>query len=227
MGGVNMAINTITVNRSTPIRASSAPNLPIAPTEYLQSYQDQLNNAMRLYFAQIDNFNQALVTTVGGSSLSFPYVQLIDTVSQYTTANTPTAVNWTGTTANNTFTLSNNIITVQQSGNYKFTYTLQATNNDILPHNIVVWVRVNNTDITNSANIYTVPASGSTPVVSSNLMYITAGGVISLVWGASQAANLSGTIKGIYLQAQAAQTSPMAYPASPSSIGLISFVSAS
>jgi hypothetical protein len=222
-----MAINTIAVNRSTPIRASSAPNLPIAPTEYIQSYQDQLNNAIRLYFAQVDNFTQALVTTVGGSSLSFPYVQLVDTISQYTTANTPTAVNWTVTTADNTFTLANNIVTVQQSGNYNFSYTLQLANNDVIARNAVVWVRVNNTDVPNSAHIYTVPALGSTPAVSSNLVYITAGGVISLVWGTSQAANSGGSVKGIFLQSQAAQTSPMAYPSSPSSIGLITFVSAS
>ena len=34
---------------------SKAPNLPVAPVEYAQSYQDQLLNALRLYFNQIDN----------------------------------------------------------------------------------------------------------------------------------------------------------------------------
>ena len=32
-----------------------SPNLPIAPVEYSQQYQDQLNNVLRLYFAQLDN----------------------------------------------------------------------------------------------------------------------------------------------------------------------------
>jgi len=34
---------------------SKAPNLPVAPVEYAQSYQDQVLNALRLYFNQIDN----------------------------------------------------------------------------------------------------------------------------------------------------------------------------
>ena len=34
---------------------TKAPNLPIAPVEYSQQYQDQLNNVLRLYFAQLDN----------------------------------------------------------------------------------------------------------------------------------------------------------------------------
>ena len=34
---------------------TKAPNLPIAPVEYSQQYQDQLNNVLRLYFSQLDN----------------------------------------------------------------------------------------------------------------------------------------------------------------------------
>ena len=54
---------------------SKAPNLPIAPVEYNQVYQDQLLNALRLYFNQIDNFGYALTNTQGGGGalLTFPY----------------------------------------------------------------------------------------------------------------------------------------------------------
>lgn len=31
------------------------PTLPLAPVQYHQQYQDQLNNILRLYFAQVDN----------------------------------------------------------------------------------------------------------------------------------------------------------------------------
>jgi hypothetical protein len=34
---------------------TKAPNLPIAPVEYSQQYQDQLLNVLRLYFAQLDS----------------------------------------------------------------------------------------------------------------------------------------------------------------------------
>jgi hypothetical protein len=34
---------------------TTAPDLPIAPVDYSQRYQDALNNVLRLYFAQLDN----------------------------------------------------------------------------------------------------------------------------------------------------------------------------
>jgi len=33
----------------------SPPNLPLAPEEYERRYQDQLNNILRLFFAQLNN----------------------------------------------------------------------------------------------------------------------------------------------------------------------------
>lgn len=54
------------------IRPPKAPNLLIAPTQYSQQYTDQLNNALRLYFNQIDNFAQPFTNQNGGSYLQFP-----------------------------------------------------------------------------------------------------------------------------------------------------------
>lgn len=34
---------------------TKAPNLPLAPMEYSQQFQDQLNNVLRLYFSQLDS----------------------------------------------------------------------------------------------------------------------------------------------------------------------------
>lgn len=34
-----------------------APSLPLPPPEYLQAQQDQFQNALRLYFNRLDNFN--------------------------------------------------------------------------------------------------------------------------------------------------------------------------
>jgi len=46
--------------KTLPLRPPIAPNLPIAPVDYTQTYQDQLLNALRLYFNQIDNFTQGI-----------------------------------------------------------------------------------------------------------------------------------------------------------------------
>ena len=62
-------------------RPSKAPNLPIAPVEYAQSYQDQLLNALRLYYNQIDNFTQAITIPASGTTANRP-----------TSATTPLAI---------------------------------------------------------------------------------------------------------------------------------------
>lgn len=50
-----------------------SPNLLVAPVAYAQIYQDQLNNALRLYFNEIDNFAFGLTNGSGGSAIKFPY----------------------------------------------------------------------------------------------------------------------------------------------------------
>ena len=42
---------------------TKSPNLLVAPVEYDQEYQQQLNNALRLYFAQLDNPGPSVMST--------------------------------------------------------------------------------------------------------------------------------------------------------------------
>lgn len=58
--------------RSAPLIAPKAPNLPLAPGQYASQYQEQFNNVLRLYFNQLDNFNQLFTTNTGGALLKFP-----------------------------------------------------------------------------------------------------------------------------------------------------------
>ena len=54
------------------LKSTKAPNLLVAPVDYRQEYLDQLNNALRLYFTQIDNFTQATVNPLSGITASRP-----------------------------------------------------------------------------------------------------------------------------------------------------------
>lgn len=54
------------------LQPSKSPNLPIAPVEYSQQYVDQLTNALRLYFGQLDNFSQAIVIPDSGVTADRP-----------------------------------------------------------------------------------------------------------------------------------------------------------
>ena len=53
------------------------PNLLIAPVEYAQVYQDQLNNALRLYFTQLNNFSQAIGIPDAGTTAQRPTVKTL------------------------------------------------------------------------------------------------------------------------------------------------------
>jgi hypothetical protein len=64
-----------------PLRSSKAPNLLVAPVDYDQRYQDQLNNALRLYFNQIDNFAQNVTVPASGTTANRPTENL--QVGQY------------------------------------------------------------------------------------------------------------------------------------------------
>jgi hypothetical protein len=55
-----------------PLRPSKAPNLLVAPIVYDQRYIDQLNNALRLYFNQIDNFTQNVTVPPSGTTTERP-----------------------------------------------------------------------------------------------------------------------------------------------------------
>ena len=48
------------------------PSLPVAPTEYARTYQDQLNNILRLYFNKLSSALAALLDTSGAQYLSIP-----------------------------------------------------------------------------------------------------------------------------------------------------------
>lgn len=62
-----------TAPKQLTLRPPKAPNLPIAPVDYRQRYQDQVLNALRLYFNEIDNFAFGLTSGTGGSAIKFPY----------------------------------------------------------------------------------------------------------------------------------------------------------
>jgi hypothetical protein len=51
-------------------RPSKAPNLSVAPVDYQQRYQDQLNNQLRIYFNQVDGNTQELIQKLNSLSVT-------------------------------------------------------------------------------------------------------------------------------------------------------------
>jgi hypothetical protein len=190
-----------------------------------------------LYFNQLRNFEQLFTTNTGGALLQFPFIAASDGGIQYATAaNTPTIIQWDTLEQGNGFTLNaGNTATAEVAGIYKITYSLQFANNDNQAHDAVVWLRVNGAtsaaDITDSSTVFTVAARKSAILptyvcgYSEVVFQLDAGDTLGLWWGTNQAAT-SGGATGLYIDYRAAQTTPMPYPAVPSAIGSITFVSA-
>jgi hypothetical protein len=221
----------------TSLRPPKAPNLLVAPVVYDQRYIDQLNNALRLYFNQIDNGMGFLLSDTGGASLSLPFIAASDSADQLATAsNTPTVVTWNTLDGGNGFTLNApGSATALVSGIYKITYSLQLTNTDNVAHDAAVWLKIDAgsgfVDVPRSTTIFTVPARKSAGVFSYVCAYsevvfsLEAGNVMELYWATNQAYDTSPATDGIYIESIAAQTSPYARPATPSALGSITFVS--
>lgn len=53
-----------------------APSLPLSSSEYSQGQQDQFQNALRLYFNQLDSFNTNVTVPNSGTSENRPTLRL-------------------------------------------------------------------------------------------------------------------------------------------------------
>jgi hypothetical protein len=221
----------------TPLRPPKAPNLLVAPIVYDQRYIDQLNNALRLYFNQIDNGLGFMLSDSGGSTLSLPHIAASDNTDQLATAaNTPTEVKWDTLESGLGWTLNApGTATANVSGIYTIRYSLQFANTDNAQHDAAVWLKLNTgsgfADVPRSATVFSIPARKSAGVFSYVCAYseatfeVEAGDTIALYWATDQAFRISPSTAGVYIEHLAAQASPYARPAVPSAIGSITFVS--
>ena len=215
------------------LRPSKAPNLPIAPVEYSQQYQDQFSNALRLYFNEIDNFSSSAGGSNGGQYIQFPHVSAYYSPSQYALNNTVTNVLWANVASISGFTLNaNSTATCTVSGVYKIDYSLQFANTDNAAHDADVWLKVNGTDVVESGTRFTVGArkSAGIPTYVCGYSHVTfpvnAGDVIGLEWATDKGATANASADGIYIIGIASSSSPYVRPSIPSAIGTIAFVSA-
>ena len=214
------------------IRPSKSPNLPMAPSQYAPQYHEQLTNALRLYFAQVDNGNAAVFGPDGGQYLQNPHVAARNNADQYALGNdTPTQVLFDVLDSISGFTLDpTGYATASQSGVYKIDYSLQLANTDNVQHDVFVWLQTNGTVVPGSSSQFTVPARKSAGVFgyivgySSLTFEIQKDDEIRLWWATATAATSGGAL-GTFMDSLAAQASPYVRPSNPSAVGSIVFVS--
>lgn len=200
-----------------------APNLPLSPGIPDSQYMEQLTNAQRLYYNQLDTTNAALLGIRGGKWLAFPYAAVQRTTDKTFTVNTATQITFdendflSGCANDGT-----DGIAVEQAGIYNYQFSTQFKNTDTQIHSAWIWLRINGVDVTGTGSKFDVIAShGGTPgfVIGAANFYVElqVNDTVEM-WAAVD--NIAVTF-----DATAAQTSPFAMPSIPSVVATLSFVS--
>ena len=195
-----------------------APNLPLSPEVYQRPYNDQLNNALRLYFNQLDNVNASTLGLNGGQYIDCPNGLFFNTADQ-TFAATGTAypVVYDATYLNNAVALqsgSTSKIEVSISGVYNFQYTGQVLSSSASSKTIYLWIKRNGVAVGYSTRAKTV---------SSNGQYTDVSWAFDIDLAAGEYVELEAAVTDTNLKLDAvAATSP--HPGIPSSVMSVNFI---
>jgi hypothetical protein len=216
-----------------------APALPLPYDNYDRVQANEQIRALRLYFNLLDNYFSntildALNGALGGNSITFPHIAASDSTDQIAGGNdVATVVKWNTLESGFGWTLdAPGSATAAVAGVYTIRYSLQLLNSANAIHFATVWLKVNNSDVPNSASIFAIPAAKNNTTPSYVVGYseatftVAVGDEIELYWATDLAGNPTTPTDGVYIFHDAAQVSPFARPAIPSAIGSISWVSA-
>jgi len=209
--------------KNLPLIAPQQPRLLVAPQEYERQYQDQLNNVLRLYFNQLQNFNQLFTTNTGGALLQFPHGAFSSSVDQTTTANTATLMTLNTTDFANQISIASSKITVAVAGTYNFQFSVQLENSNNAPQDVFIWLKQNGVDIVGSTGKVGLPARKNPgdpfhSIIGWNyFVNLSAGQYIELYWSTTSA--------DVSIQYYPASGTPTK-PSTQSVVATMSFVSA-
>lgn len=207
------------------------PNLLIAPGGYDRLYQEQLNNALRLYFNLLNGNVNSVIGVTGGRFLQFPYAAVQRTTDKTFTDNTATQITFDQNDfLNGCANDGTDGIEVTYSGLYNYQFSVQFANTSTQIHTAYIWLRVNGVDVPGTGSKYDVTnkhggVDGYLIAVANFYVNLQAGDTVEM-WAAVSQAYVPATTDGIYMEAYAAQTSPFAMPSIPSVAATLTFVSA-
>jgi hypothetical protein len=204
------------VTTEDPFSQVAVPSLPLAPTEYNQRFQDQLNNVLRLYFNQLNKIVGQL------NALSVPYGAFSSDQDQTTTANTATLMTLNTTDFANGASIASSKITTPTAGIYNLQFSTQFSNTDSSVQDVYIWLRQNGTDIPGSTGFVSIPnrhggTDGHSIVGWNYFLSMAADDYIEIYWSVPNAA--------VTIQHLAASGTPTK-PSTQSVVATLSFVSA-
>lgn len=163
---------------SQKIRNVVPPNLPVAPVEYQQRYQDQFANVLRLFFNLVTNALNA----------PKPHGSFYDTTTQtnpVASAVNLMKVNSTYDSSETAFnvTRDTNKIYVAETGVYNIAFSAQLDKTGGSASDVYIWIRVNGINIPHSASKIVIDGPNSEIVAAWNWMLtLTAGDYFEIAW---------------------------------------------
>lgn len=210
---------TLLVTSNNPINQVTAPALPLAAEVYNRSYQDQLNNVLRLYFNRLDGILAQLMAIDITSGLVLPYGAFHDTTTQTQSATgTAKAMTFNSTDLSNTISIGTptSRVVVATAGIYNFQFSVQLDKASGAAGHTYIWPRINGVDVPASASEVAIQGTTAENIPSWNfVLEMAANDYFELMWSVDDT--------NIQLKAVAA-AAPV--PAIPSVILTATFVSA-
>lgn len=166
---------------SQKIRNLVAPNLPVAPVEYQQRYQDQFANVLRLFFNLVTNaFNApkphgSFYDTSTQTNPVANAVNLMRLNSTYDAAETVFSVN-----------RDTNKVYVSETGVYNIQFSAQLDKTGGSASAVFIWLRVNGVSIAHSASKVVIDGPNSEIIAAWNWMLtLAAGDYFEIAWQSS------------------------------------------
>ena len=203
-----------------PLNKPNNPALPLPTPDYSRTYHDNYNNVLRLFFNQIQNVFDNLLSPNGGQFIDCPNGLFFNTQDQNYAANdTAYAIEFDSTYLSNGVRLrtgSASEIEVLVSGVYNFQYSGQVLASTGSKTEIALWISRNGTDVSYSTRINTIQSNGHYFEINWNFdIDLAAGEYIEM------RTSIDDHAPALDLKAFAA-TSP--YPAGASSVLTVNFV---
>lgn len=155
------------------------PNLPVAPVDYQQRYQDQFGNVLRLFFNTLTNYINGPVA----------HASYYDTTTQ--TNPVANQVNlFSFDTVISEFLISRSSpptkVYVQDTGLYNFQFSTQFDKTGGAASAIYIWPRINGVNVPNSASKVVINGPNDEVVAAWNFVLLMgAGDYFELAWESS------------------------------------------
>jgi hypothetical protein len=155
------------------------PNLPVAPVDYQQRYQDQFANVLRLFFTRLTSKVNAPV----------PHGSFYDTTTQ--TNPVASAVNLMrlnsvyGSSNDTQYAIKKNTdrVYITQTGVYNIAFSAQLDKTGGGADSVFIWIRVNGQNVAHSASKVVINGSNDEVVAAWNwVLTLTNKDYIELAW---------------------------------------------